>query len=230
MVARGALFGSFLLFAAFALLLVATISSPVFRQISFLDVYQNGQRTSFGVFGYCVGGNCSPRSLGYDIPGITQNLGGQNWTNDALIRLTRALILHPIACGLAFIAFVIAIFSDRIGYLFSSLITFLAFLVSLVAMAIDFGLFTVVRNHINETNNTNISSNFGNAIWLTLAATVILFFATFVVCFSCCTARRKERYSKASAPYAREAPYTAHPTYAVNTPYVAPGTVQPVRY
>jgi hypothetical protein len=98
--------------------------------------------------------------------------------------------------GLAFIAFLIALFSDRIGYLFSSFVALLAFLVSLVAMAIDFAIFTIVRNQVNNNSNLgNISANFGNAIWLTVAATVILFFSTFVVCFSCCTARRKERYA-----------------------------------
>jgi hypothetical protein len=54
--------GSFLLLAAFALLLVATISSPVIKQISFLDVTGSGTRSTFGTFGYCTNINVSRAS------------------------------------------------------------------------------------------------------------------------------------------------------------------------
>jgi len=51
--------GSFLLFAAFALLLVATISAPVIERISFLNIEGQGLRSTFGTFGYCVNANVS---------------------------------------------------------------------------------------------------------------------------------------------------------------------------
>lgn len=193
MVGGGGLCGSFLLFAAFALLLVATISSPVFNQISLLDIYNGGERTTFGVFGYCIGGQCTPRRLGYDISAVTGALSNTNFINDNLVRITRALVLIPIACGLAFIAFLVALASDRLGYIFASLITFFSFLVSLVSMALLYGLFIPVRNHVNNNGGAGVSSSLGNASWMVLAATVVLFFATFIVLFSCCTARRQQR-------------------------------------
>ena len=51
--------GSFLLLVAFVLLLVATISAPVIHEISFLNVYDGGSKTTFGVFGYCLNANVS---------------------------------------------------------------------------------------------------------------------------------------------------------------------------
>lgn len=78
----------------------ATVSAPIFRPISLLDVYTGGERSTFGVFGYCVGGgSCSNRGLGYNLPGVISNLVGSNYANQNIVRLTRALVLHPIACG-----------------------------------------------------------------------------------------------------------------------------------
>ena len=76
------------------------VSAPIFRPISLLDVYTGGQRSTFGVFGYCVGGgSCSNRGLGYNLPGVIANLAGTSYSNQNIVRLTRALVLHPIACG-----------------------------------------------------------------------------------------------------------------------------------
>ncbi|WVQ94619.1 hypothetical protein IAU59_001699 [Kwoniella sp. CBS 9459] len=198
--ARGIACGSFLLFAAFALLLVSTVSAPVFRQISFLEVRNSSQKLAFGVFGYCTnvdgGGNhgCTDRRLGYDIADVTGSLANFTYVNDRLEGLTKALILHPIATGLAFLSFLIALCSDRLGFLFASLIAFFAFLVSLAAMVVDFVMFGIIRNQVNNNSSTiNATAKFDNAIWLTLAATVILFFSTFIVCFETCTARRRTR-------------------------------------
>ncbi|WVQ82828.1 hypothetical protein IAT38_004960 [Cryptococcus sp. DSM 104549] len=187
--------GSFLLLAATVLLLVSTISAPVIHNISFLNIQSGSQKSTFGVFGYCsniVGSDsCSSKALGYDIVSVTGQISSHTFANKTLEGLTKALILHPIATGLAFIAFLIALCSDHLGFLFSAFIALLAFLASLAAMAIDFALFTVIKHEINS--NTSARATYSAAIWLTLAATVILFFSTFVVCFSCCTNRRARR-------------------------------------
>jgi len=57
--------------------------------------------------------------------------------------LTNALILHPIACGLAFIAFLLALIPGVFGALFATSVTALAWILALVVMAIDFALFGV---------------------------------------------------------------------------------------
>lgn len=53
---------SVLLFAAFVLLLLSTLSTPVIRAIP-LATYQN---VDFGVFGYCRGSQCIAARVGYD--------------------------------------------------------------------------------------------------------------------------------------------------------------------
>lgn len=51
-----------LLFAAFALLLLAVLSTPVIEGVP-LGIYDGAK---FGVFGYCKDGRCSPIEVGYD--------------------------------------------------------------------------------------------------------------------------------------------------------------------
>jgi len=142
--------------------------------------------------------------LGYDMPGVINNIGAGNgnWVNNGIRALTSSLILHPIACGIAFLAFLIALFAHRIGYLAATIFALLAFIVSLFIMAVDFAIFTITRNHVNNNRAAlggNVSASLGNALWMVLAATVCLFFAAFATCFSCCAARRERRYDETAA-------------------------------
>lgn len=57
--------------------------------------------------------------------------------------LTRVMILHPIACGLAFIAFLLALGAGVFGSVLSAAVAGLAWLLTLIAMAVDFSLFGV---------------------------------------------------------------------------------------
>jgi hypothetical protein len=54
------------LLAAFILLLLACISVPVTKSIALGEI----DGVTFGVFGYCINGQCSPKQLGYD-PGLS---------------------------------------------------------------------------------------------------------------------------------------------------------------
>jgi hypothetical protein len=51
-----------LLFAAFAMLLLAVISTPIIQAIP-LAAFDG---VTFGVFGYCAGSTCTPIEIGYD--------------------------------------------------------------------------------------------------------------------------------------------------------------------
>jgi len=51
-----------LLFAAFALLLVAVLSTPIIQAVP-LGSFEGA---SFGVFGFCKDRDCSPIEVGYD--------------------------------------------------------------------------------------------------------------------------------------------------------------------
>ena len=80
-------------------------------------------------------------------------------------------------------------------------------------MIIDFVMFGIIRHEIND--NTSGTADFKNAIWLTLAATVILFFASFASCFECCAGRRRTRD--------KEVGYGYNPNgYVGNQPGTAP--------
>jgi len=214
--------GTFLLFLSFIMLLVVSITAPTVHDISMLKVMLRNSSTirhssiTYGSFGHCVldiktpdnsdQDKCSGTSIGYPIASIQQevdqgasgNGAVTNFSNASrrtLNNLTNVMILHPIACGLAFIAFIFALGAGRFGTVVGSFIAFLTWVVVLVAMVIDFIVFGTVKDHVNDrTNTTGSHAKFGPGMWLMLATFIILFFAIFIVFFSC-FARRKETRS-----------------------------------
>lgn len=192
------------------------------NQISFLDVSQGGgDRAAFGVFGYCSSvenDQCSGTGVGYDISRAASQFAGANYDNAAVDRASSALILHPIAAGIAFLAQIIALASNQFGFLCASLFVFLAFLVSLVCMALDFALFGVVRNAIND-NIPGSPAMYGNATWITLGATASLLVAVIFTLFACCCGgdrRSNRRFGKGynEGAYVGNEPGMSQTTYA----------------
>ena len=57
--------------------------------------------------------------------------------------LTRAMVLHPIACAIAFIAFLLSLGAGVVGSLLGALVAFIAWILTLIVMAVDFTLFGV---------------------------------------------------------------------------------------
>ena len=57
--------------------------------------------------------------------------------------LTRAMVLHPIACALAFIAFLLSLEAGVIGSLLGAIVAAIAWVLTLIVMATDFTLFGV---------------------------------------------------------------------------------------
>jgi uncharacterized membrane protein len=112
-------------------------------------------------------------------------------SEDTSKALTRVMILHPIVCGLAFIAFLLALGSGVCGALLASLVSALTWVLTVVVMATDFVWIGIVRDHINNHSKDKSGSKakFGVGIWLELVAMIILFFATFIVLFTCFSAR-----------------------------------------
>ncbi|KAJ7686806.1 hypothetical protein B0H17DRAFT_1071176 [Mycena rosella] len=196
--------GTFLIFAALALLIVASISAPTVSRISFLNVaVANGSSVHFGSLGYCVameqGNSCTPTGVGYKIADEIAAIGINSFSSvkaASLHGLTEGLILHQIAAGITGIAFLLAVCSHRLGYLFASAVAFIAFLFSLAALIIDFITFGSVKDHVHKNNGSAV---YGNAIWMVLAATIVLFFASIATCFACVTARRHRRSTKGTA-------------------------------
>lgn len=57
--------------------------------------------------------------------------------------LTKAMILHPIACALAFIAFALSCGAGVVGSVLGASVAAVAWMLTLVVMAIDFSIFGV---------------------------------------------------------------------------------------
>ncbi|KAG6828812.1 hypothetical protein H0H92_006694 [Tricholoma furcatifolium] len=166
MAASAAVPGLFFCFAAAVLLVFVSVSVPTWDKISFLNVGVGVDQVRYGVFGYTG----STVGIGYNFVQV-----GENTINTTVIHnLTKALILHPIAAGLAGLAFLFGLCGaayHRIGTIFMSLLAGLATLVTLVAFVLDMALFGITRNRIRDAG---VSAQYGNANWLTLGALVAL--------------------------------------------------------
>ncbi|KAI1140177.1 pali-domain-containing protein [Hypoxylon sp. FL0543] len=203
--------GTFLLLAATVLLIITDISAPVVNGISMLRVDLNTRQTSstnfpsltFGTFGYCVRDTtasgqdfCSQSHVGYNPASVVeqnvQNVDFSDASTDTSKALTRVMILHPIATGLAFIAFLLALGAGVIGSLLASLVSLLTFIVTLVALICDFVAFGIIKAEVNNANNGS-RAVWGAASWTILVSAICSFLATFIVFFTCCSARIHRR-------------------------------------
>jgi amino acid transporter len=150
---------------------------------------------------------CSGRHVGYAPAHIivaadrTQLSDIEAGTSDSL---TRAMILHPIACGTAFIAWIVSIGAGVIGSLFGVLAALVAWILCLIVMATDFSLFGILRHHVNH-DRSGSRAYFGSAMWCLCVAFVLLFFAMIIVTFTCFSARREKKKAVAVQKEARPA-------------------------
>ncbi|KAF9529323.1 hypothetical protein CPB83DRAFT_853071 [Crepidotus variabilis] len=156
--------GAFLCFAAMTLLIFASVSAPTWNAVSFLNVGPAGaDQLRYGVFGHTG----SQTSIGYDFT--------NNRLNSATLHnLTVALILHPIAAGLAGIAFLFGacgLAYHRVGTIVMTLASGLALIVTFVVWVIDMVLFGIARHRYREDGTP---AQYGNANWLTLGAFIAL--------------------------------------------------------
>ena len=151
---------------------------------------------------------CYPRVIGYNPAAIITQIEAQidgtgfstafsTSSSDTADALTKVMILHPIACGLAFIAFLLALGSGFFGSLLASMVSAVAFIVTLVVMATDFAWAGIIKNHVNSDGTGN-HAYYSVGMWTILAAMIVLFFATFIVLFSCCSSRRTNRTNRTS--------------------------------
>jgi len=202
--------GTFLLFSSAILLLITTITAPVVNDLAILKVTLTNfsdirnSSVTFGTFGHCIldvapvetdQDYCFPRTIGYDPAAIMASIDGTGFSTasgDTADALTRVQILHPIACGLAFIAFLLALGAGVLGSLLASMVAAVTFLITLVVMVTDFVWAGIIKNHVNN-DGTGSHAVFSVGMWTVLAACILLFFATFIVLFSCCSRRREKR-------------------------------------
>lgn len=150
---------------------------------------------------------CSHHHVGYNAANVISNIEDTSFSDaarDTTNGLTRVMVLHPVACGLSFIAFLLALGAGFFGSLLAALVALVALIVTIVVMVIDFVLFGILKDHINNSDDDSSGSHakFSVAIWTVLVAAICLLIGAVIVFFTCCSARlhkRRERRSLGTA-------------------------------
>ncbi|KAH7358919.1 SUR7/PalI family-domain-containing protein [Plectosphaerella cucumerina] len=219
-------FGTFLLLVATILLVIASITAPTVKSISFMtvDLGDNAGAITFGSFGWCLtgassGNRCSGTHIGYNPAEVISSVEGSNYSGTragTAKALTNVMILHPIGAGIAFIAFILSIGSSFFGSFLSSLVAGSAFIVTLVALICDWVWMSLVRNNVNDDRDGGSRvgrAHYDAALWCVLAAAICSLIASVILFFTCCAGRRNrsraERHTRAKADYASP-PATTH--------------------
>ncbi|KAG6907754.1 hypothetical protein DXG01_007508 [Tephrocybe rancida] len=202
--------GVFFIFAATVLLFLSAISLPY---LPALDVARVKFGTSvidagtqamtelrLGVWAYCfynedLDRTCTTATRAYQV-GIsnaekTANvLIGSSWT--------RGLAVHPVATGVAFIAFLLSFSLHHAVTLAASLLAFLASVLALIAFAIDIALFAYLKHQVNKLPKVNAKTTIGVGFWLTFVSFLLLIFGGATVCFG---RRHRNKRTNAATKY-----------------------------
>jgi len=202
--------GIIFLLCALVLSILVTISLPSIHDFDLARVdFYSGLGTitgapndvsgefRFGIWGYCYqtattsGFDCLHTGHGYSVTFANQ-AGGTESINASW---TRGLAIHAVACVITGIAFLLS-FSEHVTVtLISSLVSFLAAFMTLLAFACDIALFAWVKH---QMGNLNISQSTypGPAFWMTLVTFILLLLAGCTVCFG----HRRERSARGGDP------------------------------
>ncbi|KAK1782776.1 SUR7/PalI family-domain-containing protein [Copromyces sp. CBS 386.78] len=165
-----------LLFAAFGLLTLATISTPIIKQIPLSRFNIKGLGDlSFGVFGYCTSTGCSPIEIGYDTSAFSAQINSDyDLPMGTRSTLSSILIVHPVAALITLINFVLAIVahfhspSHSARYLLILfIVSIVDFIVCLLAFLVDVLLFIP---HLSWGS------------YIVVAATILVAFCSLVTC------------------------------------------------
>ncbi|KAF8921404.1 actin cortical patch SUR7/pH-response regulator pali [Mucidula mucida] len=125
---------------------------------------------------------------------------------DLISRTTAAaLVLHPVACGLSFLALLVSLFMLRRGDnggisrvvslltlgagLLSAILTTIVFLIDVIMVA-------VIRNKVHDHSDGDLEMNWGNAVWMALGATIALWLAMAGSCAGICACGTRYRNRK----------------------------------
>lgn len=194
--------GAFLYFAAMVLLLIASVSAPIWDNVGYVKGTLNGQKFVGGTWGYCFGGVCTNSNLGYDQQRLAQLTGTQAAASAIRYTFSKTLVLAPVSAGLAFIALLFSLSTHFVMGILASLWGLLAFLSTVVLLGLSLGFFISLRNRLNR-DVPNTSVHLSVVVWLIVAAAGALLFGMLFVCF---TRSRKNKRERKSATYANEYP------------------------
>jgi hypothetical protein len=125
------------------------------------------------------------------IEGIT-SISYSNARSDTVEALTRVLVLHPVGTAALFLAFLLSLGSgSTIVSILAMLVSFAAFIINAIALVIDFVLFTLLGNEINDAVGADAA--YGPAAWLALVAGILALIATIIMFVTCCAGRRRRK-------------------------------------
>jgi len=217
--------------AATALLGLVAFDVPYFKSVFFLRIdLQNATVTAgnaanqtspfidLGALGFCVdlkdgkGLQCSAAHVGYNLSEASQFLSGtlppalSSGVNAVASSLTKVLVLHIVAFGIALISLafaLLAFFGAPIADCCSSCFCGFAGAAAFAVFIFDIAFFELVKKRVQEIGNAG-AAVMGNALYLTLFAWLLLFITPILFllgrCCACCMPdlsshkRDKERY------------------------------------
>lgn len=163
-------------------LVVASVSAPIRKDISFLEVFVDDKKILFGVFGYTG----SAQKAGYKIDlSILDLEDGDIHLND-IHHLIPALIIHPIAAGLIGGMMVLWLIGATRSPVGTVLVTFLAASVIecvVAAFTIDILLWGTLRGRLKEAG---VQAAYGNANWVVAGALVPLLIGFWALIVETC--------------------------------------------
>ncbi|KAJ6630692.1 actin cortical patch SUR7/pH-response regulator pali [Mycena sp. CBHHK59/15] len=213
-----------LLFCAFLLLVLVTLSVPIIKTIFLFRLSARASSSllkssasasvKFGVFGYCSSGidvsivgvnhdtaaECSKAHLGYTFDDTVANaLHVSGFENLISKSLTGVLALHPVVVALTFVTLLISLFmlrrgangTSRLPSLLTLGIGLLTAILTTIVFLIDVILVAVVRNHVHKDTDGVLTLNWGNAVWMTLTATILLWIAMVGSCAGVCGGNKR---------------------------------------
>ncbi|KAJ6611162.1 actin cortical patch SUR7/pH-response regulator pali [Mycena sp. CBHHK59/15] len=204
------------------LLGIVAFDVPYFKSIYFLRIDLTGaaastasanQTTPFvdlGVLGFCtdlkngIGLQCSPAKIGYSLSEASQYINGtlpsvlSKGVNVAAAALTKALVLHLVAFGVALIAFGFALLAllgiPLIAECCADCFSGFAGATGFVVFVFDLAFFYIIKKRVNAETDAS-SAVMGNAIWLTLIAMLLLFITPILFLVGrCCGCAGKVAY------------------------------------
>ncbi|KAI7943837.1 hypothetical protein MJO28_011365 [Puccinia striiformis f. sp. tritici] len=148
-----------------------------------------------GLLGYCINDTCTQYHLGYRLPAML--MGGPVGLDFLNRETTTALVINPIYTAFSavcLLAFLLSILTNTPSVVFILLI--LNTLLALICLIIDFSIFAraywLVRNSPSGIFGM-VSVEYGNALWLMLAAVILTIFSTLF--FACTLGRGDESRS-----------------------------------
>ncbi|KAL1757336.1 SUR7/PalI family-domain-containing protein [Schizophyllum commune] len=206
------------------LLAIVSFCVPYFKSVYFLKASMTVDNYSgsitFGTLGYCLelsnGTSCSKPSVGYeiDINSLVGNKLPIEIPTVVVKWITYALVLHIVALALAAGSALFGLLAhvrEMSMTCCSTCVSGFAAAIALLAFIFDLVLFFVAKSRINDVGKAEM----GNAIWLTLAAWVLLFFSgCFYSIGRCCISKRRPR-DKWDKPSNRNDPEEQHRLDAV---------------